>query len=285
MKEPDFKTVAIVGFGLMGGSMALALLEQRPHLAVIGVDRDAAARANADRRGIDTKADLGAVEAADIVVLATPVRSILEQLPAVGERAKEGALIIDLGSTKRDIVHEMDKLPQRVHPIGGHPMCGKELAGFQAAEAGLYRDTVFVLTPLARTTQQTVDRAKAFVGLLGARPIILDADAHDRAVAAVSHLPFTLAATLVNLTTEMSGSESTMFSLAAGGFRDTSRLAASDTRMMLDTLLTNRDNVADMLRAFSRELNRLADSVAAGDERALELFLDRAGKRRREMFK
>jgi prephenate dehydrogenase len=285
MKEPDFTTVAIVGLGLMGGSMALALLEQRPQLRVVGVDREPTARAQATHRGIDAQADLSAVGAADVVVLATPVRSILEQLPAIGERAREGALILDLGSTKRDIVRAMDQLPHRVYPIGGHPMCGKESAGFQAAEAGLYRDTVFVLTPLAETTQQTVDRAKAFVGLLGARPIVLDADRHDGAVAAVSHLPFALAATLVNLTTEMSGSDSTMFQLAASGFRDTSRLAASDTRMMLDTLLTNRDNAAMMLRAFSRELNSLADSVAAGDEHALELVLDRAGKKRREMFK
>jgi prephenate dehydrogenase len=285
MKEPDFKVVAIVGLGLMGGSIALALREQRPDAVVIGIDRDATARAQAARHGIDARADLGAVELADVIVLATPVRSILEQLPAVGERAKEGALILDLGSTKRAIVRQMESLPARVHPIGGHPMCGKELAGFQAADAGLYRNALFVLTPLARTTQQTVDRAKAFVSTLGARPMLLDADRHDRAVAAVSHLPFALAATLVNLTTQMSGSDSAVLALAASGFRDTSRLAASDTRMMVDTLLTNRDNVADMLRAFSRELESFADSVAAGDELAIERVLDRAGKRRREMFR
>ncbi len=285
MKEPDFKTVAIVGLGLMGGSMALALLERRPDATVIGIDRDPTARAQAARRGIDARADLGAVELADVIVLATPVRSILEQLPAVGERAREGAVVLDLGSTKREIVQQMDKLPSRVHPVGGHPMCGKESSGFQVAEAGLYRDAVFVLTPLARTTQQTVDRANAFVGLLGARPMLLDADRHDRAVAVVSHLPFALAATLVNLMLEMPRSENSMFALAAGGFRDTSRLAASDTRMMLDTLLTNRDNVSDVLRAFSREMDGLADSVAAGDEHAIELYLSRAAKRRREMFR
>lgn len=285
MKEPDFETVAIIGLGLMGGSMALALLEKQPDAKVIGIDRDSTARAQAVRRGIDGQADLRAVELADIIVLATPVKSILDQLPAVGERAKEGALILDLGSTKREIVHAMEKLPSRVHPIGGHPMCGRESAGFQMAEPGLYREAVFVLTPPKRTTQEAIDRGKAFVGLLGAHPMLLDADRHDRAVAAVSHLPFALAATLVNRTMQMSGSDSTMLTLAAGGFRDTTRLAASDTRMMLDTLLTNRDNVADDLRAFSRELDVLAALVAAGDEAALELVFDRAAKQRREMFK
>ncbi len=284
MKEPAFGTVAIVGLGLMGGSMALSLRECRPEVTVIGIDRDPATRMQAARRGINAQADLSAVEPADVVVLATPVRAILEQLPIVGGRAKEGALILDLGSTKRAIVREMDALPAHLHPIGGHPMCGKESAGFQVAEAGLYRDTLFVLAPLARTTEQTIERAKALVGLLGARAMLVDAERHDRAVAAVSHVPFTLATTLVNLVRDISGSDGTTFALAASGFRDTSRLAASDTRMMLDTLLTNRDNVAEMLRTFSRELDTLADSVADGDERALELVFRPACKKRREMF-
>ncbi len=285
MKEPGFESVAIVGLGLMGGSVALALKRWGESVALTGIDNDATARAEAIKGGITASGDLHDIASADLIVLATPVRSIVEQLSVVGEYAKTGALILDLGSTKREIVAAMDSLPTRLNPVGGHPMCGKESASFRAADAELFKGAPFVLTPLPRTTPATLDKAQAFVRTLGAWPIDMNPERHDRIVAAVSHLPFAVAAALMILTTKMAQSDEMTFQLAAGGFRDSTRLAASDTRMMLDTLLTNHDNVSQLLRAFARELDMVADAIASGDESGLRAVLEGAARRRREMFR
>jgi prephenate dehydrogenase len=280
-------TVAIVGLGLMGGSLALALRAQNACKQIVAIERNADVCAQATARGVvdQASADLSLAAQADVIVLATPVRTILAQLRRIGEIAHAGAIVIDLGSTKREILRAMDALPTRLQPLGGHPMCGKEVAGFDAADAHLFRDAAFVLTPLARTTPQTVSFAQSLVGAIGARPLVIDAARHDQIVAATSHLPFALAAMLVATADDLARDDEPFFALAASGFRDTSRLAASDVTMMLDILLTNRDNVADAIRACSRRLDRLADVIGDGDEIALRGFLEDPARQRRALFK
>ena len=179
----------------------------------------------------------------------------------------------------------MDALPAQVQPIGGHPMCGKEVAGFDAADADLFRGAAFVLTPLARTAPPTLAFAQSMVEAMGARPLVIGAERHDKIVAATSHLPFALAVALMATAVDLARDDDLLFALAASGFRDTSRLAASDTAMMLDILLTNRDNVADALRACSRRLDDLADVIVDGNEIALRGILDDPARRRRTLFK
>jgi prephenate dehydrogenase len=278
-------TVAIVGLGLMGGSLALALRAKNACARIIAIERDADTRARA--RGVVDQAspDLALAASADVIILATPVRAILEQLPRVGAVARTNAIVMDLGSTKQQIARAMDALPAPIQAIGAHPMCGKETAGFAAADANLFRDAVFVLTPLARTTPQTLAFAQSFAETLGARPVVLDAARHDQIVAAISHLPFALAATLMTTAADFARGDEMLFTLAASGFRDTSRLAASDTTMMLDTLLTNRENVVASLRTYSLQLGALADALARGDETTLRAALEIAAEKRRELFK
>ena len=280
-------TVAIAGLGLMGGSLALALRARRACRAILGVTRNAALGARVAAEGIVDQASttLDLIGAADVVVLAMPVRTIIDQLPRVGQAARNGAVVMDLGSTKRRIVRAMEGLPARVQPIGAHPMCGKELAGFDAADADLYKNAVFVLTPLARTSSSTVAVAQALAAAIGARPMLLDADRHDAMVAATSHAPFALAAALMMVADELAHADAALYSLAAGGFRDTSRLAASDTTMMLDILLTNSENVAGLLRNCSRRLAELAHLVEDEDEPALRSLLERAAASRRQLFR
>jgi prephenate dehydrogenase len=283
MKALRESALAIVGLGLMGGSLALALRKQNAVRKIIGVTRNPRTRADAlARRVVDAAGpDLSLVAEADVVVLATPVRTILSQLPQVGAVAQAGAVVMDFGSTKREIVAAMQSLPPQIEPIGAHPMCGKETSGFESSEASLYRDAVFVLTPLGRTSPQTLALAESLATALEARPIVLDAARHDRIVAAVSHLPFTLAAALMATADELARADDRVYPLAASGFRDTSRLAASDVTMMLDILMTNRENVADLLRACADHLDELAHLIAAGDEPALRLRLERAAASRR----
>ena len=290
MKEPPFSLrdaiVAVIGLGLMGGSLAMALRAQKACRRILGITRNAAARQAALSGAIVDAAspDLALVSEADVIVLATPIRAILEQLPQVGAIARERAIIMDLGSTKLEITRAMEGLPAHVEPIGAHPMCGKETFGYDAADADLYRDAVFVLTPLARTSAPTVACAESLAVTIGARPIILDAARHDKIVAAISHLPFALAATLMTTADELAEADNLLYFLAASGFRDTSRLAAGDVTMMLDILLTNHENVAAALRGYAHHLDELAELIDRQDEVALRVVLQDAAMKRRQLF-
>jgi prephenate dehydrogenase len=284
----NLSSICVVGLGLMGGSLALALRHDAPcstlHASrIIGVGRNAEALEAARTAGaIDAwTTDLAAgVRDAEIVVLATPVRTILRLLPEVGRHAQPGTLVLDLGSSKVAICAAMADLPDGLQPVGGHPMCGKEVAGFVAAEATLFRGRPFVLCPLPRTAPAALERARALTQAVGARPLVLDPQTHDRAVAAISHLPYTVAVALV-AAVDAAG-DATAWSLAASGFRDTSRLAASDVEMMLDILLTNREAVLDWLNAFAGQLTGLREALAAGDEASLRDKLSAARRRRAE---
>jgi prephenate dehydrogenase len=294
-------TLCIVGLGLMGGSLALALRAAAGNPAppplgsddedgffaaerIIGVARSPATLSAAMASGAvdDATGDLpAAVAQADVVVLATPVRTILHQLPEIGRNARPGAMVLDMGSSKQEICRVLDALPASLQPIGGHPMCGKERAGFAAADAALYRNKVFVLCPLARTGPDALANARRLVHTIGARPLVLDAETHDRAVAAISHLPYSVAAALVNAVDGRG--DGAVWALAASGFRDTTRLAASDVDMMLDVLLTNRDALLFWLDAYAGELAALRTALSDGDEAALRSRLEAARARRAGM--
>jgi prephenate dehydrogenase len=282
-------TICIVGLGLMGGSLAMAFRQAPalgqsagwPNARIIGVNRgeaalSAALAAGAIDAGTTNLAE--GVAAADVIVLSTPVRTILRLLPQVGEHAKPGALVLDMGSSKTTICAALDALPAHLEPVGGHPLCGKETAGFAAADATLYMGRPFVLCPLPRTSEAALARAMGLVQAIGARPLVADPATHDKAVAAISHLPYTVAVSLVNAVA--AGGDDLAWTLAAGGFRDTSRVAASDVDMMFDTLLTNRDAVLGWIDAFAGQLTRLRDALAAGDEDALAALLRAAQQRR-----
>ena len=270
--------VAIVGLGLMGGSLALALRERDTCREVIGVVRREEAVREALERGAVHRAttDPAVVKEADMVILATPVRAILDLIPALSPHLRQGAILMDLGSTKAEIVQAMNALPPSVQPIGGHPMCGKEVSGLGAAEPTLYQKAVFVLTPLPRTAPWAVEVARQLVLAVGARPVILDPQRHDRAVAAISHLPYGLAVALTLTAAQVGATDPVVWELAASGFRDTSRLAASDVTMMLDILLTNREAVGEMLALAQTHLSRLMVLLAQGDEAELRELLETA---------
>lgn len=289
MDEPGFAlrdaTMAIVGLGLMGGSMALALRARKSCAKIIAIDHNEAACVQALACGAVDEAsdDLSAIAQANVIVLATPVRAIIELLPHVGDLARDGTLVVDLGSTKRAIVQAMENLPKRVQAIGGHPMCGKESSGFVAADANLFRNAVFALTPLARTSTTTLAFAQSLVEIIGARPFVIDAERHDKIVAATSHLPYVIAAALMSTADEMSHGEELLFRFAASGFRDTSRLAASDPTMMIDILLTNRARVIKILRQYSAQLNELTELIDRADAVELRAHLQTIAESRQKI--
>ncbi|NJL55200.1 prephenate dehydrogenase/arogenate dehydrogenase family protein [bacterium] len=248
--------LAVVGLGLMGGSLALAL---REHARVIwGVDTSAATRDYAVAQGIVDHAtdDLReAVHEADTVIMAAPVRVIVDLLnKRIGSYLRSNTLLIDIGSTKADIVEAMGRLPIGIQAIGGHPMTGKETSGIEASDGGLYQGRPFVLCETRRATPATRLRALALVEAVGAVPVEMDAEHHDRVVATISHVPYLLSAALMATAAGEAAQDEAIYRLAAGGFRDMSRLAGSDVSMMGDIISTNTQAIAVVLRSPSCSL-------------------------------
>lgn len=276
-------SVTVVGLGLMGASLCMDLAQNHLCREVRGVARRTDTLLQAFFSGAVDEAtnDLATgIQGADIVVLATPVRHIIATIEEIGPHLWPGALVTDMGSTKGDICAALNTLPDGVQPIGSHPMTGKETAGFEAAEPGLYRNAPWVLTPLPRTSPAALALAMELAQAVGARPIVLDPARHDRLVASISHLPFLLASALVYAVNDVGIDDPKVWELAAGGFRDTSRVAASDTRMFMDILQTNRAAVLEQLDAFACHLQEMRDLLANQDEPQLQAKLGQSQRLR-----
>lgn len=271
------KKICIVGLGLMGGSLAKALKGHTRQL--IGVDRHAATRQAALTAGtVDTvTSSLSAgVKTADLVILATPVHTILHILTELPRLQPDGCLLIDLGSTKEEICTAMSALPDSFSAIGGHPMCGKETAGYHAADADLFQGQTFILSRNARTNHQIEEISLALINQIGAKPLFLSANEHDQLVAVASHLPYLISAALMNRAAHMK--DERVWPVSASGFRDTTRLAGSDPRMMLDILLTNREAVLAQLTQYQTDMEILSNLLSDNDEAALASWLEEAQK-------
>ena len=277
--------VAIVGLGLMGGSLAGAL--RGNCRSVFGVARRAEVLETAlaeDLIDWGTTELADGVRQADVVVLATPVRVIMRQLAQLAPLLPRGCLLMDLGSTKAEIVAEMAGLPEHVQPLGGHPMCGKEISGIEAADPALYRGRTFILCPLPRTSDAALSLGRELAEAIGARVLVLDGTRQDFLVATVSHLPYLLACALVATADATTSADPAAWEIVAGGFRDTSRVAGSDVTMMLDILLTNREEVLSAVRVYQAQLAGLAQMLETGDEARLQETLGTIRQTRREMF-
>ncbi len=272
---PTFDRAAILGLGLMGASLGLALRAASAARTIVGYDAAPGLAARAQALGaIDHPASdpAVAVAAADLVVLAVPVMAMRDLLAAITPHLAPGALVTDLGSTKSAVVAWAEALlPDPPRFAGGHPMTGRERSGVDAADPALYQGCVWCLTPTERTATDALARLAALVERLGARPVTLQPQRHDEAVAAVSHLPL-LAATALTMTATARPDWPTARSLAAGGFRDTTRVASGNPRMARDICLTNTQPILDCLDAYLAALQRLREAVAAGDPALEQIF-------------
>lgn len=268
-----FERAAILGLGLMGASLGLALRERGLAREVAGYDASADVGERALARGAVSRLGGRAAEAvasSELVVLATPVLAMHGLLAEIGPHLAPGAVVSDLGSTKRAVVGWAEAaLPAPGRFVGGHPMAGGERSGPDAAEAALFEGCVWCITPSASTAPEALARVTALVAALGARPHVLDANRHDAAVAAISHLPLVSAATLT-LTAAESAAWPDAAPLAAGGFHDTTRVASGDPRMARDICLTNAGALLPLLDAYIARLQQLRGAIAAGEPEAIE---------------
>lgn len=272
------KRVAIVGMGLMGGSLGLALkglgLARIVACARRSETRQFALVQGAADEAFESPGD--AVRDADIVIFCTPVRTILTLAAECRESLKDGAIVTDVGSTKAEIVRQMEILFRdgRQHFVGSHPMAGSEKTGIEAARTDLYRNAVVAVTPSAASTELAVGEIGRLWTSVGARPVRMDAAAHDLLVARTSHLPHLIAACLVSAVgREINGEVS---SFCGSGFRDATRIASGSADMWRDIVETNSAAVLAELRSCGDELRRVIEIVEKGDFEELRRYLDRA---------
>jgi len=270
--------LAVIGLGLMGGSLALAL---RGHcVSLAGFDPDPRVLCLALQEHVVDRAspDLSEILlGTDLIILSAPVLAIPEVLKSLDQFHPSPAVVLDLGSTKTQIVAAMADLPERFDPLGGHPMCGKEKASLANADARLYNEAVFALVPLPRTSDWAKGMVLDLVATIGSRPLWLEAAEHDRWVAATSHLPYLLANALTLATPGEAAP------LAGPGFLSTSRLAGSYTPMMLDVLQTNRQNILHALQEFRTRLEDFERCVEGEDFETLANLLQESA-RKHEIF-
>ena len=275
----SFGTIAIVGVGLIGGSIALAAKSCGAAQSVIGVGRDPRRIEQAHRCGIidEGLVDLAAaVRRADLVVFCTPVDRIVTGVREAAKACREGTLITDAGSVKGCIANELASgLPRGVEFVGSHPLAGSEQQGFQHADGRLFENKICVVTPLATSSRAAVDRIAAFWKSLGSNVIEMSPEVHDAALAETSHLPHLTAAALAATLSSQNRS------LAASGFRDTTRIASGDPDLWTAIFLGNRDQVLASLQKYDRSLAEFRQALEHGDaKRLMELLA--AAKANRE---
>jgi prephenate dehydrogenase len=272
----------------MGGSLGLALKQRQICREVVGLVRRSEVISQAEALGaVDwaTTDPQQALTDADMIVFAAPIRTIIAQLREFAPFYKPGAIITDMGSTKQTITRMMEALPVGLQPVGSHPMCGKERAGLEVAEAALFEGAPWILTPLARTAPQTLQWMQALAEAIGCRVYTLSPDRHDKLVATISHLPYLLSATLVAAALQVAQDDPVVWQIAASGFRDTSRLAASNVTMMMDILLTNQAAIGELLALAQHQLERLAAALAEGDEAGLCSLLEQIARQRNSLYR
>jgi prephenate dehydrogenase len=266
--------VAILGTGLIGASVGLALKALRPQTQIAGYDAsgDNLRRAQSVK-AIDRRASLrDALADADLVIISTPVGAMKALFEEIAPLVPVDALVMDTGSTKAAVLGwAADLLPNGVRFIGGHPMAGKTETGPDAADAKLFQGAVWCLAPLASVQRDAIDDAVRLVESLGATPYFLDPDEHDGLVASVSHLPYLMSVALIrHLGNERSWRETA--SLAAGGFAYSTHLTDSDPQMFADIVHTNRENIARRLDLYVSELIGLRDAILSDDPGVKALF-------------
>ena len=270
MDEPGFfsnSRVLIVGLGLMGGSLALALHGKTAWLG--GVDPSSEGLELASKLNIFDALSanmLDLLPLSNVIILAAPVREnikIIQSLPGGGT----GHIILDLSSTKSQVVEALNLLPPTYDPIGGHPMCGSEKSSIRFARPDLFNGATFILTPLERTSANAVSFLIDLIKQVGAVPLRLTAEIHDQMAAETSHFPYIIASAL-SLATHLESKP-----LISSGFRSTARIAGSSPQMMLDILLSNRENVLAMLASMNVILQSYQSALMENDEKRLSQLI------------
>lgn len=276
--ENKFKKLAIIGVGLIGGSLALALRTRGVAGSIVGVSRHKETLAKARARGAidEGSLSLDIVAGADCVVLATPVETILRLAPKLASILSPSCIVTDVGGAKARIVEELQKIFPKF--VGAHPMAGSEQRGIGQADADLFNGALCIVTPTSRTDKEALRTVERMWHETGARTTRMTPARHDVIIACVSHLPHAVAFSLMNSVPDV------YLSYAASGLKDATRIAASDAEIWSGIFLNNRENVLKAVRVFGSNLKILERALAHDDAGALRNFLRRAAGKRRKLI-
>ena len=258
-EESDFKKITIIGVGLIGGSLGLALKEKHLNFKIVGIDKQeiiekAIARGAIDEGTVNLEEG---IKEADIIIIATPVKTILNILTQINPFLKKGCLVTDTGSTKKQIVQKANKiLSKDIFFIGGHPMAGSEECGIESADPYLFHNKTYILTPALKSNLRALKKVSLLIKMIGAKKLILDPLEHDRIVSAVSHLPQIIAVSLINTIGELAlrGNNYNYFKAVGEGFKDMTRIASSPYKMWEDICDTNQENILEIIQEFKNYL-------------------------------
>ncbi len=279
MSIPIIDTVAIIGVGLIGGSIGMAAKANGLARRVIGIGRDL--------RKLHRAEELAAVDAyttdllagaagADLIFVCTPVLAVVPVIEAIAPVLKEGAIVTDVGSTKSEITRGAEAvLPAGRSFVGGHPMAGSELDGVEAARPYLFLNATYVITPTVTTDVRALNTLVRFAEGLGSQVLLMNPEQHDRSAAVISHIPHLLSATILRLAMEEQGRSGKVFQLAAGSFKDMTRVASSPPEIWVDICLSNKEAISDILQRYETMLAEVRKMIESSDAQSIEqLFTD-----------
>jgi prephenate dehydrogenase len=268
-----FERMAVVGVGLIGGSLAKAVREKRLVHEVLGIGRSEERLESARTLGIidryATRMD-ETVGEADLAVVAGPVGVIVDLIREMIPFLKKGTIITDVGSVKKKIVEEVETfMPDSLYFVGGHPIAGTENSGFEASFSTLFEGRKCIITPVSTTNSRALERVKELWTRVGSTVACMDGEEHDKIFAAISHLPHIVAYSMVNSLLKVEGFEKNIFSFSAGGFKDFTRIAASHPVMWRDIALMNRDKLLSAIELFQEYLEGLKEAIEKEDAETL----------------
>lgn len=277
--QMQFNKVGFIGLGLIGGSIAKKMKADNPNIHIYATAHHEETIKEAHREGLidnDALLPLRAFHDCDVIFLCAPVQRNLDYLAELKNIIRKDCYITDVGSTKTEIHKEVIRLGMEANFIGGHPMTGSEKTGILAANKTLLENAYYIITPTAVTPQSDVDDFRDFVRSLGSIPLILDYKAHDYSTAAISHLPHMIAYSLVNLVKQIDDSNETMKTIAAGGFKDITRIASSSPVMWQNICASNRDQLLILMDKYTSLLSQLRGYIETSDEQSLLDFFQSA---------
>src|SRR5271165_2404895 len=289
MNDRLFNRVALIGIGLIGSSLARALRRESPGTTLVACARRSETLAAVRRLALadeTTDDPAAAVAGADLVVIATPLSAYAEIGRRIGSALLPGAIVTDVGSVKEAVIRDLrPHLPEGVHFVPGHPVAGTEHSGPEAGFAELFRDRWCILIPLPETAPEAVGAVTRMWERVGMRVVTMGAAHHDKVLAMTSHLPHLIAYTIVGTATSLEESlKSEVIAFSASGFRDFTRIAASDPVMWRDIFLNNREAVLDVLQRFSEDLTALQRAIRWGEGDTLQELFNRTRAIRRSII-
>ncbi|MCL4479148.1 MAG: prephenate dehydrogenase/arogenate dehydrogenase family protein [Deltaproteobacteria bacterium] len=287
MSKPFYEQVAVIGIGMMGTSLALAIKKNGLSENIVGVDRNFDNLKTAKRlQAIDSYTDClkDAIADAVLVIFATPVLATFEVAKRIVYAVKNDAIITDIGSIKGELVIRMTELFKgHGNYIGSHPITGTEKSGAMNAVEGLFENKRCIITPVEKTDNFTVEAAKRFWESIGSDVVIMNPHEHDRTMAAVSHMPHAIAYTLIKSIMEQEKAGYALFQFAGGGLKDYTRIAASDPVMWRDIFMSNSEEILHAIEGFNKSLGNLTDMIKSKDLKGIHNFLEEVKEVRRSI--